>query len=65
MAAAQDSDKSPWPTTRALLLLKLWAVLYPVSDRRHPVLTPAAILVSANLALCPLTCAPDIARGEQ
>ncbi len=59
----QDRESSPWPSTRALLLLKLWARLYPVSDRRHPILTPAAILVSAHLALCRLTDASDIPRG--
>ena len=62
-ADLQESNASPWPTTRGLLLLKLWALLFPVSDRRHPVLTPAAILVSAHLALCRLTCAMDIAKG--
>ena len=60
----QELESSPWPSTRALLLLKLWATLYPVSDRRHPVLTPAAILVSAHLALCRLTSASDISCGQ-
>jgi len=59
----QEDERSQWPSTRALLLLKLWVTLYPVSDRRHPVITPAAILVSAHLALCRLTSASDIARG--
>jgi nucleolar protein 14 len=48
---------------RALLLLKLWATLFPVSDRRHPVATPAALLVSQHLALCPITCGADVAQG--
>lgn len=59
----QEDERSQWPSTRVLLLLKLWVTLYPVSDRRHPVITPAAILVSAHLALCRLTSASDIARG--
>ncbi|CAL8463440.1 g2974 [Coccomyxa elongata] len=60
MYAGEDSA---WPGTRALLLLKLWATLFPVSDRRHPVATPAALLVSAHLALCPISRASDIAQG--
>lgn len=36
---------SPWPGARAVLQLKLFSLLFPTSDRRHPVLTPAALLV--------------------
>lgn len=54
---------SPWPGARQLLLLRLWATVFPASDWRHPVLTPAALLAGAHLALCPLTCARDVAQG--
>ncbi|KAK9815549.1 hypothetical protein WJX72_005610 [[Myrmecia] bisecta] len=52
-----------WPGPRALMLLKLWATVFPVSDRRHPVATPAALLASAYLALCTVTSRADIAQG--
>ncbi len=54
---------SAWPPPRALLLLKLWATVFPASDRRHAVLTPAALLLGACLALCPLARAADVAHG--
>ena len=54
---------SAWPGARGLLLLKLWATLFPASDRRHAVLTPAALIVGACLAMCPLACASDVAQG--
>ena len=54
---------SAWPPPRALLLRKLWATVFPASDRRHAVLTPAALLLGACLALCPLARAADVARG--
>ncbi|KAK9839415.1 hypothetical protein WJX81_000656 [Elliptochloris bilobata] len=54
---------SAWPGARGLLLLKLWATLFPASDRRHAVLTPAALVAGACLALCPLARASDVAQG--
>lgn len=54
---------SAWPGARALLLLKLWAAMFPASDRRHCVLTPAALLAGACLALCPLARPSDVAQG--
>ena len=42
--------ESPWPGPRALLQLKLFATLFPTSDRRHPVLTPAALYVGRALS---------------
>ncbi len=57
-AALRSADPAQrgaaWPAPRALLLLKLWASVFPASDRRHPVLTPAGLLACGCLALCPL-----------
>ena len=50
---------------RDVLLMKLWATVFPVSDKRHPVTTPLALLVSSNLALCPVTCHRDAAIGKR
>ena len=49
--------------SRDVLLLKLWATVFPVSDRRHPVTTPLALLTSSYLALCRITCHQDAAIG--
>ena len=49
---------------RDVMLLQLWATLFPVSDRRHPVTTPLALLTSSYLALCPVTSPHAAAVGE-
>jgi len=45
---------SAWPTPGRLLLLQLAARIWPTSDRRHPVTTPAAILLGQCLAEIPV-----------
>eukprot|EP00899_Mesostigma_viride_P020533 jgi/Mesvir1/28481/Mv15901-RA.1 len=52
-----------WPTARQLLLLKLWARIFPVTDARHPVLTPATLLLGQCLADSPLVCGRDLASA--
>jgi nucleolar protein 14 len=47
-----SSSKSPWPSTRTLLQIKLLTTLFPVSDRRHPVITPASLLVGYASSIC-------------
>jgi hypothetical protein len=48
-ARPQDLDdpanNQGWPTARVLLQLKLFTTLFPVSDKRHAVLTPVALLL--------------------
>ena len=61
--ASLGEGGSTWPGARQLLLLKLWSTVFPASDRRHPVLTPAALLVGAHLALCPVMRHADIPQG--
>lgn len=54
---------SAWPTPRTLLLLKLWATVFPTTDKRHPVLTPATLLATGALTLCPLARPFQVALG--
>ena len=49
-AVSTAALESPWPGPRALLQLKLFTTLFPTSDRRHPVLTPAALFVGRALS---------------
>ena len=63
MQALLPEGAGAWPGARQLLLLQLWAMVFPASDRRHPVLTPAALLACAHLALCPIGRHADIAQG--
>ncbi|XP_041369005.1 nucleolar protein 14-like [Gigantopelta aegis] len=46
-----------------LLYLKLVSVLFPTSDFRHPVTTPAMLLIGQLLAQCPVKTERDVASG--
>jgi len=52
-----------WPVPRTLALLKLFATVFPVSDKRHAVFTPASLLVTSALANCPLARGRDVGTG--
>ncbi|KAG1671696.1 hypothetical protein FOA52_007488 [Chlamydomonas sp. UWO 241] len=59
----QQQAESPWPGARAILQLKLFLSLFPTSDRRHPVTTPAALLIGRALSSCVATTAGEAAAG--
>ncbi len=42
--------ESAWPGPRQLLQLQLFATLFPLSDKRHPVVTPLTLLVAKFLS---------------
>ena len=44
-AAAAAAPASPWASSRVFCQLQLFTLMFPTSDRRHPVLTPQALLV--------------------
>jgi hypothetical protein len=44
-----------WPPGRALALLHLTLLLFPASDRRHPVVTPLQLLLGRWLGTCTAT----------
>jgi len=52
-----------WPLPRELMTLRLLAAVFPVTDRRHPVLTPAGLLVGQALSSCPLGSGAEVARA--
>ncbi|PRW57304.1 Nucleolar 14 [Chlorella sorokiniana] len=52
-----------WPPARVLLLLKLFATVFPASDKRHPVLTPAGLLICSCLSNCPLARPQHVGAG--
>lgn len=52
-----------WPGPRQLLQLRLFALLFPTSDRRHPVTTPLALLMGKYLMQCPVNCGYQAALG--
>ena len=59
----RDENDHGWPATRVALQLQLFSALWPLSDRRHPVATPLALLLAAYLALCTPAAPRHVATG--
>ena len=60
---AAPAPSSPWPGPRALMQLKLFSTLFPSSDRRHPVTTPAMLLIGRALSQCVAADVGEAVRG--
>ncbi len=54
---------STWPAPGALLLLRLLPRIFPVTDFRHPVVTPALLYMGQAVSQCPLMTPTDVERG--
>lgn len=54
-----------WPSVQTLLLLKLFILLFPASDRKHSVLTPASVLIGAYLTNCHIAERHHLATGKR
>ncbi|GAB1604253.1 nucleolar protein 14-like [Argonauta hians] len=59
----QSALKKTYPGLDTLLLLKLVPLLYPASDFRHFVCTPAMLYMSQILSQCVISCERDVAAG--
>lgn len=57
-------EKSSWPPLKTMLLLRLWSLIFPCSDFRHPVMTPAILLMCEYLMRCPIVSGRDAAVGS-
>ncbi|PIN20344.1 Nucleolar protein involved in 40S ribosome biogenesis [Handroanthus impetiginosus] len=60
----KNTGKSCWPSLKTLFLLRLWSLIFPCSDFRHAVMTPAVLLMSEYLMRCPVVSGRDIAIGS-
>ncbi|KAL2940728.1 Nucleolar protein 14 [Bienertia sinuspersici] len=60
----KHSEKSCWPSLKTLLLLRLWSMIFPCSDFRHAVMTPATLLMSEYLMRCSVLTVRDAAIGS-
>ncbi|XP_019443703.1 PREDICTED: nucleolar protein 14 [Lupinus angustifolius] len=60
----KNSESSSWPSSKTLFLLRLWSMIYPCSDFRHPVMTPVILLMCEYLMRCPIVSGRDIAIGS-
>ncbi|XP_012724420.2 nucleolar protein 14 [Fundulus heteroclitus] len=52
-----------FPTLDMLVYLKVTALLFPTSDFRHPVTTPALLYISQALTKCPVRSLQDLTSG--
>ncbi|XP_008294954.1 nucleolar protein 14 [Stegastes partitus] len=52
-----------FPTLDMLVYLKVTALLFPTSDFRHPVTTPALLYISQILTKCPVKSLQDLTSG--
>ncbi|KAM9841594.1 nucleolar protein 14 [Aulostomus maculatus] len=52
-----------FPTLDTLIYLKVTALLFPTSDFRHPVTTPALLFISQTLTKCKVRSLQDVTSG--
>ncbi|XP_043090353.1 nucleolar protein 14 [Puntigrus tetrazona] len=55
--------RAPMPDLDMLVLLKITALLFPASDFRHPVMTPAFLFLSQTLTKCVVLSLEDVCKG--
>lgn len=55
--------KSAWPSTGVFLSLRALGHIFPVSDRRHPIVTPALLLLGEFVAHTPVESMYDLVMG--
>ncbi|KAK5851982.1 hypothetical protein PBY51_023490 [Eleginops maclovinus] len=53
----------PFPTLDMIIYLKVTALLFPTSDFRHPVTTPALLYISQAITKCPVRSLQDVTSG--
>jgi len=63
VAEAQSRGAPGWPPPRTLLLLRLFTLMFPASDFRHPVLTAVALMLGQYLSHCEVRCTRDACLG--
>ena len=63
LRAALRAGETGWPPARTVLLLCLFADLFPTTDKAHPVTTPAALYLGNVLAHCAVRSAREAAKA--
>ncbi|KAL0965870.1 hypothetical protein UPYG_G00286870 [Umbra pygmaea] len=59
----EEKGRATFPQLDMLIYLKITALLFPTSDFRHPVTTPALLYISQVLTKCPVTSLEDVTSG--
>lgn len=60
---AAGDDAKTWPGLPELVFLRVLGVLWPTSDMRHVVVSPARLLMGSYLDLCKIRSLVDVASG--
>ncbi|XP_062079556.1 uncharacterized protein LOC133784034 [Humulus lupulus] len=60
----KNPENSCWPSSKTLILLRLWSLIFPCSDFRHAVMTPAILLMCEYLMRCLIVSGRDIEVGS-
>ncbi|KAI4357990.1 hypothetical protein L6164_001901 [Bauhinia variegata] len=64
VGSIKNPESCFWPSSKTLFLLRLWSMIFPCSDFRHPVMTPVILLICEYLMRCPVVSGRDIAVGS-
>eukprot|EP00605_Chrysophyceae_sp_TOSAG23-4_P001027 GSChrysophyteH1.ASY1.ANO1.1128.1 assembled CDS len=60
---AQGVRETCWPSLGRLLFFRLLAHVFPVTDFRHALVTPATLFLAQCLSQCPVSSAADLVSG--
>ncbi len=58
-----EEEFSAWPSSGTTLILRAMGHIFPVTDRRHVVVTPALILLGQTLGQTPIRSGEDVMKG--
>lgn len=58
-----EDQESPWPSLGVLLLLKATSAIFPVTDKRHYVITPVNLFLGQILSQTPMMASSDVVMG--
>ncbi|XP_040822069.1 nucleolar protein 14 [Ochotona curzoniae] len=62
-AAVETKGRAAFPGLDVLIYLKIAGMLFPTSDFRHPVVTPALVCMSQLLTKCRVLSLQDVVKG--
>lgn len=60
---ALEPEARTWPGLSELAFLRVIGIVWPTSDMRHPVISPARLLMGAYLGLCRVRSFTDVIKG--
>ncbi|KAF8450247.1 nucleolar protein 14 [Boletus edulis BED1] len=60
---ALEPEARTWPGLSELAFLRVTGIIWPTSDMRHPVISPARLLMGAYLGLCRVRSFADVTKG--